>query len=121
MDPTNKNRAFAMTLSQKQYITEDQGNKWRTFEIDIFNGEMASIPKITFNFENPNYLMISNYECPEGQRLNRNCKHRYFSRKMGLNQNQINYLSMLMFVDLLNQLKPPKLVKVKRFFVLLIN
>lgn len=83
MDPTNKNRAFAMTLSQKQYITEDQGNKWRTFEIDIFNGEMASIPKITFNFENPNYLMISNYECPEGQRLNRNCKHRYFFTKDG--------------------------------------
>ena len=83
MDPYNNKRAFIMTDSKKQYYTEDQGKSWTGFEIDIFANDMASIPKISFNAENSDYLMISNYECPDGRGLSRRCKHKYFYTKDG--------------------------------------
>ncbi|RCK63475.1 Vacuolar protein sorting/targeting protein 10 [Candida viswanathii] len=83
MDPYNNKRAFVMTASKKQYYTEDQGKSWNLFEIDVFANEMASIPKVTFNAENGNYLLISNYECPDGMGLSRRCKHKYFYSKDG--------------------------------------
>ncbi|KAL6451017.1 VPS10 Vacuolar protein sorting/targeting protein 10 [Candida maltosa Xu316] len=91
MDPFNNQRAFVLTKSKTQYFTEDQGKSWKSFEIDTFSNEVASIPKITFNAANPNYLMVSEFECPDGSaRLHRLCKHKYFYTTDGFKSNPKN-------------------------------
>ncbi|KAG7660701.1 VPS10 [[Candida] subhashii] len=86
MDPYNNKRAFAMALSKSQYMTDDQGKTWKKYNVDLFDynaEEMASIPKISFNAANSDYMMISNYHCPPGEKLSHRCKHKYFYTKDG--------------------------------------
>ncbi|CAK9436874.1 uncharacterized protein LODBEIA_P13960 [Lodderomyces beijingensis] len=80
IDPFVKERAFVLTMTKSQYVTNDQGKSWRRFESEVFEFEgngMASIPQLEFNAADPNMLLLSNYQCPNNAKYNHRCKHRY--------------------------------------------
>ncbi|EGW32507.1 uncharacterized protein SPAPADRAFT_138012 [Spathaspora passalidarum NRRL Y-27907] len=84
MDPFNRNRAFAFTLSENQYVTEDKGRNWRKFKADLHIDENSnSFPQISFNVANPDYLMISSYKCPPQEPFTFRCKQTYYYTKDG--------------------------------------
>ncbi|KAK6463980.1 vacuolar protein sorting/targeting protein 10 [Scheffersomyces coipomensis] len=89
LDKFNKLRAFAFTLSNNQYVTNDQGKTWQKFEIKHDKSEkldLVSIPLITLNAKSPDLALFDYYDCPD-KMFNAKCKRIYFYTQDGFKTN----------------------------------
>ncbi|KAK6203150.1 vacuolar protein sorting/targeting protein 10 [Scheffersomyces amazonensis] len=89
LDKFFKERAFAFTSNQNQFITNDKGKTWQKFEIIHDKSEkldLLSIPYITLNAASKDFALFDYFDCPQ-KIFNANCKRIYYYTTDGFKTN----------------------------------
>ncbi|CAH6720525.1 vacuolar protein sorting/targeting protein 10 [[Candida] jaroonii] len=89
MDPVFPYRAFALTVESKQFITNDKGKTWQSFEVEPKGKEeisIDSIPRVIFNRLESRNVIFDFYNCPN-QIFSSSCKHHFYYTNDGFKTN----------------------------------
>ncbi|CAH2352830.1 vacuolar protein sorting/targeting protein 10 [[Candida] railenensis] len=83
MDIFLRERAFAFTADNAQFVTYDKGQHWSKFNIKDPKdssklAKIDSIPRVLFNSKNPNLALFDFYSCPELEHFSERCKHLHY-------------------------------------------